>query len=665
MIWYDCYRKAVGLVITMKYGFVRVAAASPELRVADVNFNTGKIIELIDEASKNHVEFIVFPELCVTGYTCGDLFMKETLIEAAKEALIKIAQATAGSSMVSVIGLPLNISGRLYDCAAVLQNRKILGIVPKSYLPNYSEFYEGRWFTAADQLDEKEICLGDSIVPAGTDLIFAARGREELKFGVEICEDLWSLVPPSCYQAQAGAVLLFNLSASNELVCKADFRRDLVKSQSSRCVAGYVYSSANCCESSTDLVFGGHLLIAENGNVLKESERFFFENKLVTADIDMDRLSYNRRIIGPSRRKTGDRGFRVVYFDPADEYLPDTLHRSINKNPFIPLNDADMDLRCKEILSMQTCGLIKRISHTKSEKLVIGISGGLDSTLAFIVATRAMEKLGLPYSNIHTITMPGFGTTDRTYDNALSLIKEYNATLKVVDIKDACLKHFEDIGHDKDVHDITYENVQARERTQILMDYANKIGGLVIGTGDLSELALGWCTYNGDHMSMYGVNAGIPKTLVRYIIRWYADNEAGEEVARILHDILDTPVSPELLPPSKSGQITQKTEEVLGPYEVHDFFLFYMQSWGAGPAKLLYLARQAFKDQYSPEQLKNWLVIFFKRFFSQQFKRSCMPDGPKVGTVSLSPRGDWKMPSDAAVDLWLSELENNSSLRSE
>lgn len=642
----------------MKYGFVRVAAASPELRVADVSFNSKKIIELINEANKNHVEFIVFPELCITGYTCGDLFMKDTLIEGAKEALLKIAQATMGSSLVSVIGLPLIISGRLYNCAAVLQNGRILGIVPKTYLPNYNEFYEARWFTVADQLDEKEIDLGEEIVPVGTDLIFEARGKEELKFGIEICEDLWSLVPPSCYLAQAGAALLFNLSASSESVCKADFRRDLVKSQSSRCIAGYIYSSANCCESSTDLVFGGHLLIAENGNILKESERFYFENKLEIADIDLDRLSYNRRIIGPSRRKTGDRDYRVILFEQANDICPDILQRAINKNPFIPLNDEDRDERCMEILSMQTCGLIKRLIHSKIEKLVIGISGGLDSTLAFIVTIRAMKRLGLPVSNIHTITMPGFGTTDRTYDNAINLIKEYNATLKVVDIKEACLKHFEDIGHDKDVHDVTYENVQARERTQILMDYANKTGGLVIGTGDLSELALGWCTYNGDHMSMYAVNTGIPKTLVRYIIQWYADNEADEAVGKILHDILDTPVSPELLPPSQTGQISQKTEDVLGPYEVHDFFLFYMQSWGAGPAKLLFLARQAFKGQYSPEQLKKWLVVFFKRFFSQQFKRSCMPDGPKVGTVSLSPRGDWKMPSDASVELWLAELES-------
>lgn len=642
----------------MKYGFVRVAAASPELRVADVSFNSKKIIELINEANKNHVEFIVFPELCITGYTCGDLFMKDTLIEGAKEALLKIAQATMGSSLVSVIGLPLIISGRLYNCAAVLQNGRILGIVPKTYLPNYNEFYEARWFTVADQLDEKEIDLGEEIVPVGTDLIFEARGKEELKFGIEICEDLWSLVPPSCYLAQAGAALLFNLSASSESVCKADFRRDLVKSQSSRCIAGYIYSSANCCESSTDLVFGGHLLIAENGNILKESERFYFENKLEIADIDLDRLSYNRRIIGPSRRKTGDRDYRVILFEQANDICPDILQRAINKNPFIPLNDEDRDERCMEILSMQTCGLIKRLIHSKIEKLVIGISGGLDSTLAFIVTIRAMKRLGLPVSNIHAITMPGFGTTDRTYDNAINLIKEYNATLKVVDIKEACLKHFEDIGHDKDVHDVTYENVQARERTQILMDYANKTGGLVIGTGDLSELALGWCTYNGDHMSMYAVNTGIPKTLVRYIIQWYADNEADEAVGKILHDILDTPVSPELLPPSQTGQISQKTEDVLGPYEVHDFFLFYMQSWGAGPAKLLFLARQAFKGQYSPEQLKKWLVVFFKRFFSQQFKRSCMPDGPKVGTVSLSPRGDWKMPSDASVELWLAELES-------
>lgn len=641
----------------MKYGFVRVAAASPGLRVADVNFNTQKIIELIDEAKSKNVEFVVFPELCVTGYTCGDLFMKDTLIEGAKAALFRIAQATDGSKMVTVIGLPLLISGRLYNCAVAIQDGRILGVVPKSYLPNYNEFYEGRWFTAADQLDEKEIRLGDAAVPVGTDLIFVAKGREEIKFGIEICEDLWSLVPPSCYLAQAGAVLLFNMSASSEAVCKADFRRDLVKSQSSRCVAAYVYSSANCSESSTDLVFSGHLLIAENGNVLKESERFYFDNKLEIADVDLDRLSYNRRITGPSRRKSGIREFRVVYFEQPDDTLPEPIHRYINRNPFIPAVKADMDIRCMEILSMQTCGLVKRMSHTRSSNAVIGISGGLDSTLAFIVAIRAMKQLGLPVSNVHAITMPGFGTTDRTYDNAIDLIKEHNATLKVINIKEACLKHFEDIGHDRDVHDVTYENVQARERTQILMDYANKIGGLVVGTGDLSELALGWCTYNGDHMSMYAVNAGIPKTLVRCIIQWYADNEASESIGKILHDILDTPVSPELLPPSETGQIAQKTEDILGPYEVHDFFLFYMQSWGAGPAKLLFLAERAFKGRYSSEQLKRWLTVFLKRFFSQQFKRSCLPDGPKVGTVSLSPRGDWKMPSDASVDLWLTELE--------
>lgn len=644
----------------MKYGFVRVAAASPEIRVADCSFNSKKIIELINEASKNSVEFIVFPELCITGYTCGDLFMKDTLLRGAKIALLEIAKATLGSTLISVVGLPFIVNGRYYNCAAVLQNGRILGIVPKTYLPNYNEFYETRWFTAADQLDEKEIWLGEEMVPVGTDLIFEAKDREELKFGIEICEDLWSLVPPSCYLAQGGATLLFNLSASNELIRKASFRRDLVKSQSSQCIACYVYSSANCSESSTDMVFSGHLLIAENGNILKESERFYFDNKMEIADIDLDRLSYNRRIMGPSRRKTCAQDYRTIFFEQSKGDFPYILQRSINKNPFIPMNNIERDGRCMEILSMQTCGLTKRISHTKTEKPIIGISGGLDSTLAFIVAIRAMLMLGLPVSNVHAITMPGFGTTDRTYDNSVNLIKEYGATLKVIDIKEACLQHFKDIDHDRDVHDTTYENVQARERTQILMDYANKIGGLVIGTGDLSELALGWCTYSGDHMSMYGVNAGIPKTLVKYVIQWYADHEADAAIGKILHDIIDTPISPELLPPSKTGEIAQKTEDILGPYEVHDFFLYYMQSWGAGPAKLLFLAEQVFKDQYSSEQLKKWLTVFIKRFFAQQFKRSCMPDGPKVGTVSLSPRGDWKMPSDASVELWLSELEGTT-----
>jgi len=641
----------------MNYGFVRVGAAANELRVADCEFNAEKIIEIIKDAQKKSVEFLVFPELCITGYTCGDLFFKDTLLKGAKEALIRITEATGGASMVSVVGLPMAINGRIYNCAAVLQNGKILGFVPKTNLPNYNEFYENRWFNGADQLDVDEIYFNGQYVPVGADLVFTAKDHDELAFGVEICEDLWSILPPSSFLSQSGAALIFNLSAGNELVAKGEFRKNLVKSQSSRCVAGYVYASANSCESTTDSVFSGHLMIAENGNILKESERFFFENKLEIADIDLDRLLYNRRILQPSRRSIISKSFRIINFDYDSLPLDGEIQRKIDKHPFVPENTGERDERCEEILSIQTLGLMKRMKHTNTQKLVVGISGGLDSTLALIVSVRAMIKLGLPLSNLIAITMPGFGTTDRTFDNAVSLCKGFNTDLRIINIKDACLQHFKDIGHDKDIHDTTYENVQARERTQILMDVANKEGALVVGTGDLSEIALGWSTYNGDHMSMYAVNSSVPKTLVRHIIKWYADYEAAENIKRILLDIIDTPISPELLPPSDTGEIVQKTEDILGPYEVHDFFLYYMQSYGAGPAKLLFMAENAFAGQYTYSQLKNWLTVFCKRFFSQQFKRSCIPDGPKVGTVSLSPRADWRMPSDASVQLWLSELE--------
>ena len=643
----------------MKYGFARVAAASPELRVADCSFNTEKVIELIRAAAKQSVEFLVFPELCLTGYSCGDLFRQDALLEGAKRALLTVAEATKEHPGIVIVGLPMSIKGRLYNCAAVLQKGKVLGIVPKTNLPGYNEFYELRWFTEAEQLEIIEVNVGDDTVPIGEDLLFIAREDENLAFGVEICEDVWVPVPPSSYLAQAGASLLFNLSASNELVGKADYRRGLVKDQSARCVAGYVYASANCGESSTDLVYGGHLIIAENGHVLKESDRFYFDNQMVVADVDLDRLSFNRLIMGTFRGGKGGNTYRGVHFEkPRNTEFEGLPLRHIDKHPFVPGNDVMRSERCHEILSIQTSGLEKRIRHTGLNKAVVGISGGLDSTLAFIVAVRAMERLGLPASHVQAITMPGFGTTDRTYDNAVSLIKNLGASLKVVDIKAACLQHFEDIGHDRNIHDVTYENVQARERTQILMDVANKMGGLVVGTGDLSELALGWCTYNGDHMSMYGVNSGVPKTLVRYIIQWYADHEANEAIQKILYDIMDTPISPELLPPSATGEILQKTEDILGPYEVHDFFLYHMLRCGSGPTKIFFMAKTAFAEVYTDQQLRKWLEVFYKRFFSQQFKRSCLPDGPKVGTVSLSPRGDWRMPSDASARMWLAELES-------
>ncbi|MEK4850984.1 NAD(+) synthase [Paenibacillus sp. FSL H7-0756] len=640
------------------YGFARVAAASPELRVADCVFNADQIIEAINTASAQEVEYLVLPELCITGYSCADLFLQPRLLESAMQALLRITAATAEHRMIVIAGLPVSIKSRLFNCAAVLQQGRILGIVVKTCIPGYSEFYEPRWFAGAGELEVSELRIGGSAVPVGNDLIFACESDGNLSFGVEICEDLWVPVPPSSLLAQAGATLLFNPSASNELVGKADYRRQLVGGQSASCVAGYVYASCNTGESTTDVVFGGHSLIAENGQLLAESERFTHESRMITADIDLPRLQYSRTVMGTFRAGKGGRNYReILYTAPLGSSTPRELKRNVGVNPFVPGNPLQRDERCQEILSIQTSGLMKRIRHIGTKQAVIGISGGLDSTLALLVAVRAMELLGRPASDVLAVTMPGFGTTSRTYDNAVGLIKALGATMKVVDIKAACLQHFADIGHDPEVHDLTYENVQARERTQILMDLANKNGGIVIGTGDLSELALGWCTYNGDHMSMYSVNSGIPKTLIQYVVAWYADHEADETVNKYLYSIIETGISPELLPPSATGEIVQLTENILGPYIVHDFFLYYMLRTGASPGKMLYLAQHAFGGAYPKEQLTAWLKVFVTRFFTQQFKRSCLPDGPKVGTVSLSPRGDWRMPSDASAALWLQEIE--------
>ncbi|WP_379161675.1 NAD(+) synthase [Paenibacillus sp. sgz5001063] len=640
------------------FGFARVAAASPEMRVADCEFNAAQIIDAIRQADENQVEYLVLPELSITGYTCADLFLQPTLQQSALTALHKITAATEGRNLIVIAGLPVAVKSRLFNCAAVLQQGQILGLVVKTCIPGYSEFYEPRWFAGAEELEVSELRIGTAAVPIGNDLIFTCEGSGGISFGVEICEDLWVPVPPSSLLAQAGATLLFNPSASNELVGKADYRRQLVTSQSASCVAGYVYAGCNTGESTTDVVFGGHSMIAENGQMLAESERFTHESRIIIADIDLPRVQYSRTVMGTFRAGKGGRNYReVLYADPGILHEGRKLVRSFAVNPFVPGNPQQRNDRCREILSIQTSGLMKRIRHIGTKQAVIGISGGLDSTLALLVAVRAMELLGRPASDVLAVTMPGFGTTNRTYDNAVGLIKALGASLKVVDIKAACLQHFEDIGHDKDVHDLTYENVQARERTQILMDLANKNGGIVIGTGDLSELALGWCTYNGDHMSMYGVNSGIPKTLIQYVVAWYADHEADETVNKLLYDIIDTGISPELLPPSATGEIVQLTENILGPYVVHDFFLYYMLRTGASPAKMFYLAQHAFGDTYPKEQLVTWLRVFVTRFFTQQFKRSCLPDGPKVGTVSLSPRGDWRMPSDASAALWLREVE--------
>lgn len=640
------------------YGFARVAAASPELRVADCVFNADQIIEAINTASAQEVEYLVLPELCITGYSCADLFLQPRLLESAMQALLRITATTAEHRMIVIAGLPVSIKSRLFNCAAVLQQGRILGIVVKTCIPGYSEFYEPRWFAGAEELEVSELQIGGSAVPVGNDLIFACESDGNLSFGVEICEDLWVPVPPSSLLAQAGATLLFNPSASNELVGKADYRRQLVGGQSTSCVAGYVYASCNTGESTTDVVFGGHSLITENGQLLAESERFTHESRMITADIDLPRLQYSRTVMGTFRAGKGGRNYReILYAAPLGSSTPRELKRKVGVNPFVPGNPLQRDERCQEILSIQTSGLMKRIRHIGTKQAVIGISGGLDSTLALLVAVRAMELLGRPASDVLAVTMPGFGTTSRTYDNAVGLIKALGASMKVVDIKAACLQHFADIGHDPEVHDLTYENVQARERTQILMDLANKNGGIVIGTGDLSELALGWCTYNGDHMSMYSVNSGIPKTLIQYVVAWYADHEADETVNKYLYSIIETGISPELLPPSATGEIVQLTENILGPYIVHDFFLYYMLRTGASPGKMLYLAQHAFGGAYPKEQLTAWLKVFVTRFFTQQFKRSCLPDGPKVGTVSLSPRGDWRMPSDASAALWLQEIE--------
>lgn len=649
----------------MDFGFVRVAAAVPELKVAGCSYNAGKIIELIREAEASGVQMVVFPELSLTAYTCADLFQQELLMEKALDALKTVAESTKGLNVLAIIGLPLMVDNQLFNCAAVLQKGEILGIVPKTYIPGYKEFYEKRWFASGNRAKNQFVRLFDKEIPFGPDLIFEADGRNKVCFGVEICEDLWAPIPSSSYQAIAGAVILFNLSASNEIIGKSEYRRQLVALQSGKFSAGYVYASSGVDESTTDMVFGGHAMIAENGKILSESERFLRKGHMIISEIDTQKLLNERIRLTSFMESTHTCSFRRVAFSLKPLALEDqtadigvqSLFRKVDPYPFIPSNNTVRENRCREIFSIQTAGLAKRLAHTGMKNAVLGISGGLDSTLALVVTAKTFDLLDIPRKNITAVTMPGFGTTDRTYENALKLIKSFGAELREIDIKQACLQHFADIGHDPDLHDVTYENVQARERTQILMDIANKQNGLVIGTGDLSELALGWCTYNGDHMSMYSVNSGIPKTLVRYMIHWAADNVTEQDTAGVLRSILDTPITPELLPPDSSGSIKQKTEELIGPYELHDFFIYHTLRYGAAPKKLLFLAKHAFKGVYDVDTISHWLRLFYKRFFSQQFKRSCLPDGPKVGTISLSPRGDWRMPSDATAELWMKELE--------
>ena len=636
-----------------EYGFIRVGAAVPELKVANPKFNVEEMCLLMDDAVKKEIGVLVFPELSITGYTCADLFMQDCLLKKALIGLEKIKEKTKKVPLVVIVGVPLKMGNQLYNCAVLLQNGHILGVVPKTYIPNYNEFYEKRWFASSEDLLETEITLFGETVPIGTDLLFEDQELKEATIGVEICEDLWSIVPPSTDLALNGATLLFNLSSSNEIIGKYEYRKNLVKNHSAKLISGYIYTSSGVNESTTDVVFSGEAMISENGSILKENERFQFESNMIYQDIDVLKL-HNMTIkdisyMGIKPRKGGRR---------IQVQIPDTktLERKISKNPFVPSNLEYRNERCSEIFRIQASGLAKRLHHIGCKKTVIGISGGLDSTLAFLVITEAYRMLGISYDNIIAVTMPGFGTTSRTLNNSISLMEKYGVTIREIPIVDASLLHMKDIGHDKDVHDVTYENVQARERTQILMDIANREGGLVIGTGDLSELALGWCTYNGDHMSMYAVNTSIPKTLVKYLVRYVADT--NPDVKQVLYDILDTPISPELLPPTKDGKIKQKTEDKIGPYELHDFFLYHFFRYGAEPKKILFMANQVFDGEYSLDEIKKWLIVFLKRFFSQQFKRSCLPDGPKVGTISLSPRGDLRMPSDADVEVWIRELED-------
>lgn len=630
------------------YGFYRVASAVNKTVVANPNKNANEVLTLILQAHKKEVSVIVFPELTLTGYTASDVLLNQTLISAQNDALGHILKKTKGVNTVAIIGIALFEADRLYNCAAIIQNGKILGIVPKSYLPNKKEFYEKRQFTTGKDITRTTTDLLGEEVPFGVDLLFT--DKKDMTFGVEICEDLWAITPPSNHMASNGANLLLNLSASNELIGKHEYREELVRTQSGRCMAAYVYSSAGVGESSTDTVFGGHAIISEYGSTLAQNERFSMKSNLITADIDLERLRWlrvNESSYADARRKKT----RVINLDMLP--ILSKLQRDINPMPFVPSRYADKKHRCDEIVQIQAHGLIKRMSHTKIKKALIGISAGLDSTLALLSTHRAFEIMGWDVKDIIAVTMPGFGTTSRTKSNAIKLCKALFVTLKEIDIRDTSLKEFEAIGQDKDDLSVTYENVQARARTSILMNMANKESGLVIGTGDLSEIALGWSTYNGDHMSMYALNSGIPKTLIRYVIEYYKSNK---DLAEIIDDILDTAISPELLP-HKDDEIVQETEKILGPYELHDFFLYHFIKYGAKPSKIRFLAGLAFDGKYDKVIITKYLQVFLKRFFTQQFKRSCMPDGPKVGTISLSPRADWKMASDVDFEVWMKELE--------
>ncbi len=636
----------------MKDGFIKVAVATPEVKVADCEWNARQTIKLIEEAEEQGVKVLVFPELGITGYTCGDLVFQDTLLENAKKKMWEIVDATEGKDVFVFVGLPLMIKEKLYNVAAAIQRGELLGLIPKYYIPNYSEFSEGRYFKSGKKT-VTEISVDGELVSFGMNLLFTCESVG-ITLAAEVCEDLWAPVPPSSAHALAGANVLVNLSASNEVTGKAQYRRDLVKNQSARLFSAYLFACAGEGESTTDLVFGGHNLIAENGLLLAESKSF--TTGLLVTEIDIERLRNERRRIGSFEAEEREDYTEIFFSYPSIQAMSDTkLTRTIEQTPFIPSGLEDRKKRAEEIIMIQAAGLKKRLKHTNCKSAVVGISGGLDSTLALLVTCKTFDLLGLSKEGIVSVTMPCFGTTDRTYQNALTLAKELGTTVREVPIAESVRKHFEDIGHDEKVHDVTYENSQARERTQVLMDIANECNGMVIGTGDMSELALGWATYNGDHMSMYGVNASVPKTLVRYLVSYFAEEATGTELEKVLKDILDTPVSPELLPPT-DGEISQKTEDLVGPYELHDFFLYYILRFGFRPEKVLRLAKKAFEGVYEEKVIVHWLKNFYRRFFAQQFKRSCLPDGPKVGTIGVSPRGDLRMPSDACAREWMETL---------
>lgn len=634
------------------YGYIRVGALVPHLHLGNPLENAKVIINQVKQAEQQEVAILLTPELSLTGYTCGDMFLQDQLLHDTTSALEQVIKETKDLNIILLLGLPISINNQLLNCAAVIQKGKILGLIPKTYIPNYQEFYEARWFSSSKDLIDHEITLLNQQVPITTNLLFQDKTLEEAIFGVEICEDLWTVTPPSNQHTTRGATMIFNLSSSNEGIGKQDYRKSLVSMQSAKTISAYIYASSGMMESSSDILFGGASMIYENGSLLKENKRFDISSNLITADIDIKKLANDRRKNKSYMQNTKLEDYQIIKVELTDAK---TLERSYKEYPFVPSNKQEQDKRCEEILEIQATALARRLIQLNYPKCIIGMSGGLDSTLAFLVIIKALKKCHRPTSDIIGITMPGFGTTNRTYQNACDLVTEYQAELREISIKEACLIHMKDIGLEENDRSVTYENAQARERTQILMDVANKENGIVIGTGDLSELALGWCTYNGDHMSMYSVNASIPKTLVRHLVNWVKEQEQGT-AKEILEDILNTPISPELLPPDKAGNILQKTESTIGPYVLHDFFLYHFLRYGATPKKLQLLAEHTFKD-FTKEEIKKWLKVFIKRFFTQQFKRNCVPDGIKVGSISLSPRGDLRMPSDIELEAWLKEIE--------